>query len=183
MGRKKICDSKKWVIIQLVALGLYSGVVNGQNIRIVMDVKKNVGTEQLIPFAIGTLTGPFYVERVAGTETLYAFGMFSITAKENITVMVRLEASDVMIDGQNNTRPFDLTMAWQNNGTKNEATAKPAKDNKSVFPLSNSGLLIENMKGAPAILRAYIFLNGTAIIPKTATSPYEGKVHLIVEYE
>jgi hypothetical protein len=74
-------------------------------------------------------------------------------------------------------------MAWQNDGTPGEATAKPAKDNKSVFPLSNSGLLIENMKEAPAILRAYIFLRGTAIVPKTATSPYEGKVHLIVEYE
>jgi hypothetical protein len=73
-------------------------------------------------------------------------------------------------------------MAWQNDGTQDEATAKPAKDNKSVFPLSNSGLLIENMKGAPAVLYAYIFLKGTAIIPKTATSPYEGQVHLIIEY-
>lgn len=148
-----------------------------------MDVKKNVGTEQIIPFSIDTLTGPFNIERVAGTETLYAFGMFSITAGENITVMVRLEVSDVMIDGQNNTRPFDLTMAWQNDGTKNEATAKLAKDNKSVFPLSNSGLLIENMKEPPAILRAYIFLRGTVILPKAATSLYEGKVHLIIEYE
>jgi hypothetical protein len=178
-----IGERKKWNIILLLALGLYSGIAHGQFMRIILDVKKNVGTEQIIPFSIDTLTGPFNIEQVAGTETLYAFGMFSIAAGENITVMVRLEASDIMIDGQNNTRPFDLTMAWQNNGTKNEATAKRAKDNKSVFPLSNSGLLIENMKGAPAILHAYIFLRGTAMVPKTATSPYEGKVHLIVEYE
>jgi len=177
------CESKKWNIILLLTLGLCSGMAHGQYMRIIMDVKKNVGTEQLIPFAVDTLTGPFNIERVAGTETLYAFGMYSIAAGENITVMVQLEASDVLIDGQNNAMPFDLTMAWQNDGTKSEATAKPAKDNKSVFPLSNSGLLIENMKEAPAILRAYIFLRGTVIVPKAATSFYEGKVHLIVEYE
>jgi len=123
------------------------------------------------------------IELLAGKGTLFASAMFSITAGENITVMVRLEGPDMLLDGQNNTMPFDLTMAWQNDGTQNEATANPAKDNKSVFPLSNSGLLIENMKGAPSILHAYLFLKGTAIIPKTPTSRYEGTVHLIVEYE
>jgi hypothetical protein len=147
-----------------------------------MDVKKNIGTEQLIPFTIDTLTGPFHIERTAGTEILSAFGMYSIAARENITVMVRLESSEVLIDGQNKAIPFDLKMFWQNNGTSNEANAKPAKDNKSVFPLNNSGLLVENMKDPPVVLHAYIFIRGTATVPKT-TSLYESTVNLIVEYE
>jgi hypothetical protein len=183
VGRKKKRESKMREIILLLALGLCSGMAHGQFMQIIMNVEKKVGLEQINTFMEDIPTGPLKIEQMAGTGTLSAFGMFAITAQENIIVIVRLEAPAMLLDGQNNAMPFDLTMAWQNDGTPSEATAKPAKDNKSVFPLSNSGLLIENMKGAPSILHAYLFLKGTAIIPKTPTSRYEGTVHLIVEYE
>jgi len=177
------CESKKWNIILLLALGLYSGMVQGQLIRINIEVKANVNVEEIKPFAFDLSSPSSGIKAENGAQNLYAEGVYSLAGRENISVMVRVEAPDMLIDGQNNTIPFEMTMAWQNNGTQGEATAKPAKDNKSVFPLSNSGRLIENMKGAPAVLYAYIFLRGNAIIPKTATSPYEGKVLLIVEYE
>lgn len=177
------CESKKWNIILLLALGLCSGVVHGQFMRLNIEVKAKSSMEQIAPFAFDNTAPSSYIEAVSGSQSLRATGVYSLVGRENISVMVRVEAPDVLVDGQNNTIPFELTMAWQNDGTQGEATAKPAKDNKSVFPLSNSGRLIENIKGAPAVLHAYIFLKGTAIIPKTATSPYEGKVHLIVEYE
>jgi len=183
ISRKMKSESKKWGIILLLMLGLCSGLVQGQFMRINFGVKANVCMEQIMPFAFNTTAPSSDIEVESGTQFLQASGVYSLIGLENISVMVRVEAPDVLLDGQNNTIPFELTMAWQNDGTQEEATAKPAKDNKSVFPLSNSGLLIENMKEAPAILRAYIFLRGTAIIPKTATSPYEGNVHLIIEYE
>jgi len=183
ISRKMKNESKKWVIILLLAPGLYSGVVQGQFMRMNFEVKANVRMEQIMPFDFNTTAPSSDIEVESGTQILQASGVYSLVGLENISVMVRVEAPNVLLDEQNNTIPFELTMAWQNDGTQDEATAKPAKDNKSVFPLSNSGLLIKNMKEAPAVLYAYIFLKGTAIIPRTATSPYEGRVHLIVEYE
>ena len=176
-------ERKKWEIILLLALGLCSGMVQGQLIRINIEVKGNVSMEQIMPFAVNLTSPSSDINVQNGTQNLYAWGIYSLVGRENISVIVRVEAPDVLLDQQNNSIPFEFTMAWQNNGTQSEVTAKPAKDNRSVFPLNNSGRLIENMKDAPALLRAYIFLKGTAKLPKIITSPYEGEVHLIVEYE
>jgi hypothetical protein len=186
-GKKK-SESKKWGIILLLALGLYSGMVQGQLLRINIEVKDNVRMEQIMPFtfditASNKTASPFDIKTERGAQNLSAWGVYSLVGRENILVMVRLEAPDMLRDEQNNTMPLELTMAWQNDGTQDETTAKPAKNNNAVFPLNNSGLLIENMKKAPALLHAYIFLRGTVKISKTTTSTYEGKLHLIVEYE
>ena len=177
------CESKKWNIILLLALGLCSWMVQGQLIRINIEVKAKSSMEQIAPFAFDLPSPSSDIKAGNGAQNLYAEGVYALVGRENISVIVRVEAPDVLLDQQNNSIPFEFTMAWQNNGTQSEVTAKPAKDNRSVFPLNNSGRLIENMKGAPAVLHAYIFLKGTARLPKTITSPYEGKVHLIVEYE
>ena len=109
-GKKK-SESKKWEIILLLALGLYSGMVEGQLLKIIIEVKNNVRMEQVMPFTFDITSSnktasPFDIKAESGAQNLSAWGVYSLVGRENILVMVRLEAPDMLRDEQNNTIPL-----------------------------------------------------------------------------
>jgi hypothetical protein len=183
------------VIILLLSLVLWSGKVQCQLIKIKIQVKSNISIEQLRPLNFSSTLSSNTLKADSGKKILSAiksdsstqifrfWGVYSLAASENILALVHLETSDILVDDQKNTIPFKITMTWQNDGSQNEITAKPAENNKCIFPLNNSGQLIEDMINAPSLLHAYIFLTGTAIVPNTSKATYVGQAYMIIEYE
>ena len=69
--------------------------------------------------------------------------------------------------------------------TKNVMYSPSENNGQSVwvcFPVSNSGMLIGNMKGKPGMLSAYVFLTASFELDTRSVTSYTRNIYLVIEY-
>ncbi len=146
--------------------------VEAQFIQIKIDIPPSSGVEGIGP--------PQFLSRPnlkTGEENTWGMIAFSVYASENIQPLVRLYTSGSTKAGQH----FDLKLAWKNNGE----TSPPADINfvgtPVSFPLSNSGKLIDNIKGRPEMLNAKLFV-AVQTSEQQVNTVYAENIEIQIEY-
>jgi hypothetical protein len=163
------------VSIVICALILIPFIANAQFIKIDIDIPAKTGVSDMEISEQNWQTD--YNQNLQELDGSYSL---TISSAENLQVLAILKHSDYLINASGIGVKLTAVLAYRNDG-KN----KPSKVNTSdsvQFPMSNSGLLIDNMKGSPQVLNAYIMVYTTIEKPKTSGTTYTGDILLTIEY-
>jgi hypothetical protein len=102
---------------------------------------------------------------------------FSIYASENIRPLVKVCFSGV----NKEERDIDVKWAWQNNGDLSPPVDISLMCSPVSFPLSNSGRLIDKIKGQPEVLNAKLFI-AVQSSKQTGDIDYHENIEIEIEY-
>lgn len=178
-------QNKATTTIILVSGFLFiANCVLGQPLQVNIKVNSTVGVQQVIPYENlpekKTQSGT--IDLAKKTRTVNALGAFTIKGKENSNVLIQMNAPDVLTNNENQSMPFNMSLAWHNNtaGDPNKLQFNTNKCNVVEF---GKGL---NKVGEKTTVdderTAYLYLKGTVDIPLNSKSPPEGKILMIIEY-
>lgn len=104
----------------------------------------------------------------------------TISSAENLMVVATLKHSEFLINSSGSAVKLTAVLAYRNDG-KNKPPKANASDS-AEFPMSNSGLLIDDMKDSPQVLSAYLVVYTTIERPKSNGTTYFGDMLLTIEY-
>ena len=169
--------------IILITLGAFFNKMNAQYVGVELKLKQERLMETLLPFGFQSPQKPRNATTEAEKESFLGKGVYAIGANENVRVLVNVTYSDNLVDKQKNKIPFELTMKYQNDGTKDEKSSLLVDGSTVDFMLNNSGRLIKDIKTKDYVLRAYVFLNGRINTNLNYKFPLKGEILLNVEYE
>ena len=113
-------------------------------------------------------------QQLEGTYTL------TISSAENVQIMAILKHSDYLISASGAAIKLGTVLAYRNDGEKKSKIADSS--DVAVFPMSNSGLLIDYMKDTPQLLKANLMVYTTIERPKLKNSIFTGDIVLTIEY-
>jgi hypothetical protein len=170
----------------ILTAGLFfTGVsVFGQPLQVSIKVNSTVGIQQVLPYeTLPEKKSPSgTVDLTKKTRTVNAMGAFTIKGKENCNVLVQLNAPDMLTNKENQSMPFNMSLAWHNNtaGDPNKLTFSTNKTNMVAF---GKGLNTADEKTNQDDERtAYLYLKGTVDVPLDSQSPPEGRILMTIEY-
>jgi len=149
--------------------------VNAQFIKIDIDIPAKTGVSDM-----ETSEQSWQSNLNQNLQELEGSYALTISSAENLQVIATLKHSDYLINASGSGVKLTAVLAYSNDG-KN----KPPKENASdiaSFPISNSGLLIDNMKDSPQVLNAYIIVYTTIEKPLISGTTYTGDIRLTIEY-
>ena len=158
--------------------------ISAQALKVSIKVNTTVGMQQSMPFEAmpennmkASVNGESSPKRSINT-----LGSFTMTGKENTDVMVRLDAPGVLVNKNNQTMPYQMQVAWQNNvsGDVNNLKWSNSKDN--TFKLTSNLNSVEKKKTQDGDLQASLYLKGIYEASANSDSPFEGNVKLTIEY-
>jgi len=149
--------------------------VNAQFIKIDIDIPAKTGVSDV------EASEQNWQSDVSQTQAALD-GTFALTisSAENLQVLATLKHSDYLINASGSGVKLTAVLAFRNDG-KNKPPKANASD-RAEFPMSNSGLLIDNMKDSPEVLNAYLMVYTTIERPKLSGTAYIGDIHLTIEY-
>ncbi len=156
-------------------LVMFSLTANAQFIKIDIDIPAKTGvsdmetSEQSWQNAINQSQ-----QELDGTYAL------TLSSAENLQVLAILKHSDYLINASDLGVKLTAVLAYRNDG-KNKPPKANARD-RAQFSMSNSGLLIDNMKDSPGVLNAYLVVYTTIERPKVSGTTYIGDIILTIEY-
>lgn len=104
----------------------------------------------------------------------------TLSSSENLLVMASLRHSDYLQNESGSLVKLEATLAYRNDGVNKLQRA--GTNDLVIFPMSNSGLLIENMKGNHQNLNAFLMIFTTTEMPKEVKGLYTGEISLKIEY-
>jgi len=109
-------------------------------------------------------------------------GTFALTisSAENLQVIATLKHSEYLINASGFSVKLNAVLAFRNDGKNSPPKAKAS--DRVQFPMSNSGMLIDNMKDSPQVLNAYLMVYTTIERPKISGTTYTGDILLTIEY-
>ena len=104
----------------------------------------------------------------------------TISSAENVQVMAILKHSDYLISPSGSAIKLNAALAYRNDGQ--DKPKKVISSDVVVFPMSDSGLLIDYMKDSPQLLQAYLMVFTTLERPVSNNEIYTGDIVLTIEY-
>lgn len=107
-------------------------------------------------------------------------GHLDIQAAENVQLHVTVDAPDELVLDDENSMPFRFYAIYCNQAACSFHDAIPFDGNTAVFPLSGSGLLVEDMDSA--LLQSSIFLTYAFYAGNVSPGQYRGEITVAVEY-
>ena len=148
---------------------------NAQFIKIDIDIPAKTGVSDMETSDLNWQPNMNQSQQdVEGTYSL------TISSAENLQVMAILKHSEFLLNGAGSAIKLTAVLAYRNDG-KNKPPKANASDS-AVFPMSNSGLLINNMKDSPQVLNAYLMVYTTIEKPNISGTNYTGDIRLTIEY-
>jgi hypothetical protein len=169
--------AQRWLLIAFIVLltTLSSIPANAQFIKINLEIPTKMGQTEIEPINFSIQS-----DINTGLETLEGSSVLCISGVENLQIQAALNFSSFLSNEMGDELKFYATLAFRNDGI----SKAPGIDTGCLasFPLSNSGRIIENIKGNPVVLNAYIFIHATAELPKLTKYTYVGDINLKIEY-
>ncbi len=110
-------------------------------------------------------------------------GIMGIRTSENINLKITFFAPEELVMNDNNRMPLRVQAAYNNTPDKTGSMAIPFQGATAQFPVSNSGLLAENMNILSNPLRTTIHFFGSVYAGQVEPGVYTGQIDVIVEYE
>lgn len=110
-----------------------------------------------------------------------AAGRLSITAAENIELLVTVEASEELVKDPDNKIPFEITPYYINDGTNLSRNAVLFENNTVIFPVHNSGLLVDRMEGRTHRLEAHLLFASSLYVGNIDPGTYYGIITIRIE--
>jgi hypothetical protein len=165
----------KNVLTNLLFLVLFSFTANAQFIKIDIDVPAKTGVSDL-----ETSDQSRNQDLNKNAQELDGTYGLTLSSAENLRILATLKHSDYLINASGIGVRLTATLAYKNDGK-----SRPVKANASdkvEFPISDSGLLIDNMKDNPQELTAYLMVFTSIEKPKISGSIYFGEILLTIEY-
>ncbi len=108
-------------------------------------------------------------------------GRVSISAAENLDILVSVEASEQLAMDAQNAIPWVIESYYINDGTDNSANAVAFTNNHATFPVNNSGLLADALGGRIHRLKAHIVFAGDLYIGDIEPGVYYGRITVRIE--
>jgi len=167
-----ICALLLWISIPQIT--------QAQFLRLQLVVEEETGVvrgQRLDPGLIRPNAG--WVE--VGVTDEFA-GRFSISTQENINLGVTVNAPAELVLDAGNSMPMNFYAAYLNDGTDNPANATPLEADKTVFPISDCGCLLENMHPDRHQLIAHLFFYADLYAGDIQPGIYHGEVQVSIEY-
>lgn len=158
--------------------------VSGQVLKVNIKVNSTVGMQQLMPYEV--LSENQMQASVKGElsqrRSINAMGAFTITGKENMNLLIRLDAPEVLVNKENQTIPYQMKVAWLNNASTDVNTLNWSNSKDNTFKLTRSLNVVETKKMQDDDTQASLYLKGTTEVRANSSSPFEGNVKLTIEY-
>jgi len=167
--------SSRHVVTSLLFLLTISFATQAQFIKIDIEVPAKTGVSDLETSEQSWQQDPNKNQQEL--DNTYAL---TISSAENLRIFAILKHADYLINASGNGVRLTAELAYRNDG-KNKPVRVNSSD-KAEFPISDSGLLIENMKDDPQVLNAYLMVYTTIERPKLRGSTYIGDILLTIEY-
>jgi len=163
------------IILSLLFLGVFPLIATAQFIKIDIDIPAKTGVSDME-------TSEFNRPIDMNQNQLILEGAYSLTisSAENLQVLATLIHSEYLINEAGDAVKLSALLAYRNDG-KNRPPRANASD-RVAFPMSNSGLLIDQMKDSPDFLYAYLVVYTTIDRPKNSGTTYVGDLKLTIEY-
>ncbi len=140
-------------------------------------------------FAISGLKSPDWGVVQAGTGRVYLStkdqkaGMFTISATENVRVLLTLETPAELVLTPENAIAFNPEAAYVQDGRKDADLAKPITDNHACFSLSTGNLVLDtNLYQRIQELKTTVYLYGNIYVGDVEPGVYSGIVRIRAEY-
>jgi hypothetical protein len=170
----------------LVLLGCFFQLteVTGQTLKVNINVKSTVGMQPMKSFdlvpeeAMETATPGFSSMQ----RSVSSIGGFAITGKENSDILIRVNAPEVLVNREKQTMPFRMDIAWQNSDGADLRTLNWSGRKVNVLKLSGNEGRTQKNRSEDNDLQAFVYLKSTSEIPAKAGSPFEGDIHVTIEY-
>lgn len=159
----------------LLLLLLFPFTANAQFIKIDIDIPAKTGVSDM-----ETSGQTWQTDINQSQQELDGSYALTLSSAENLQVVAILKYSDYLINASGLGVKLTAVLAYRNDG-KNRPTKANASD-RAQFPMSNSGLLIDNMKDSPEVLNAYLMVYTTIERPKVSGTTYTGDILLTIEY-
>lgn len=173
------CCCQLLLSLPLILLSLFT---NAQFIRLNIDIPPKTGLSEYEPFEMALLA----VDN-SGLQILEGSTMFTISAAENLHVLVQARVSETLMNVNQQSLPLAVKLDYRNDGQRpvqqyngNNQTGNMRET--VCFPLSNSGLLINHIRGQPPLLQAWIIVNLSAALSLNSANAYSGSVYINIEY-
>lgn len=109
-------------------------------------------------------------------------GHFSISASENVNILVTYEAPEELTKDADNTLPVKIEAAYLNDGTNNARNAITFNDNNAFFQINNSGLMVDKMDARIHKLECWVYFYGSIYLGDVEPGVYYGFLKVRVEY-
>jgi len=163
------------IVTCVLVMILFPFKVNAQFIKIDIDIPAKTGISDMESSEQNWQSNVNQsLQEMDGTYAL------TISSVENLQVIATLKHSEYLINAAGSGVKLTAVLAYRNDG-KNKPPKANASD-RAEFPMSNSGLLIDNMKDSPQVLNAYIVVYTTIERPKISGTTYTGDILLTIEY-
>lgn len=168
---------KRWIILAIMGLliSFYPFKAIAQFIKIDIDVPAKTGLSNMDPIVLNQQ--PNFnsgMQEFGGTFAI------TISSSENLYIIASLVHSDSLYNDLGATIKFNTTLSFRNDGSNK--SPKNDSGQLAVFPMSDSGKLLENMNGSLQLLNAYIFINANTEQAKFSNTTYYGDIKLTIEY-
>lgn len=164
----------KWIVCAFIFLFL-PNYGSAQFIRIDIDIPAKTGVSDMETTDLNWSSTDSHSQQLL--EGSYAL---TLSSSENLQVIAILNHSEYLINDAGSAIPLSAVLAFRNDG-QNKPPREKASD-QVEFPMSNSGLLIENMKDEPQVLNAHIMVFTSIDKPAISSSIYQGDIRLTIEY-
>lgn len=170
-------SSQNWIlrtsIVLIVALFTYNASAQFINVNIKIPTK--IGLSEMEALKLNHQ--PSFGSEWQKFEGTYEMAIPSI---ENLQVLATLTHTDSLRNEFGSSINFSAKLAYRNDGIS--TPPKTYSGNSALFNISNCGLLIDNIKGSPPMLNAYVFIHVETGNPVISRSIYRGDINLAVEY-
>lgn len=163
------------VLTYVLFLTLLPVTTNAQFIKIDIEVPAKTGVSDL-----ETSEQKWQLDLNKNKQELDGTYALTISSAENLRILATLKHSDYLINASGIGVKLNAVLAYKNDG-KNKPTKANSSD-KAEFSISDSGLLIENMKESPQVLNAFLMVYTSIERPKISGTIYTGDILLTIEY-
>ena len=181
MNQKRLTGALGMMILGCFLL---AANVSGQSLKVNIKVNSTVGMQQFMPFET-MQENPMQASSKSPSlqpRSINALGAYTMTGKENTDILVRLDAPEVLVNKENQTVPYQMKLAWQNESSGDLNSLNWSKNKSNIFKLTRYLNILEKKKSQDIDHQASLYLQGTADVKANSESPFEGVVKLSIEY-
>jgi len=165
-----------WALKVVSAMVLLPFFAFAQFAKINLDIPTQSGFSEITPIEFTTLK-----DKQTGMLKLKGTAVFSISADENLQVLLRLRTDDSTSDDQWSGMSLNVFAGFRNDGFSEPLKVSTFNGADACFPLSNSGRIIENMVDHPGRLSAFLFLTLLGDL-KPGMTDFDGNLDIQIEY-
>lgn len=167
-----------WCLAAIVIIFQLSAVA--QTMRLQFIVEEEFSIKNVRHIDLGLLQPGFGWVQFQKQD--YSAGQFSISASENVNIIVSYVAPEELVKDVDNTLPVKMEAAYLNDGTNNARNAITFDNNNAVFQINNSGLMVDQMDARIHKLECWLYFYGNVYVGDVEPGVYYGFLQVRVEY-